>query len=319
MKEQIRLYKKLLYIIIPVIILVMLFEAEARNVQNGFSLKKSLLEKNIENIDVLILGSSHAYHGIDPEVISSKSFNLAYYIQDLYYDYMLFDKYKGKLKNLKCVILSISYFSLWFDLSESIEKWKKFFYKEYFGINPKSNLSFSEIIDVKSYSFAFFYGFENVFLGTINPKLFTFGCKMNSYGWNIDTVNCMDSTELSFVKGKERLDFTNSMINNDNYNGNIKLISELTKYTNDNHIKLIFVTTPVSYVYKYYIDRNYYNAFQDGINEFVDNKNIFYFNYFSDKRFTINEYYDCDHLNGKGAIKFSRILKDTLESLKILK
>jgi|WetSurMetagenome_2_1015567.scaffolds.fasta_scaffold07256_6 hypothetical protein len=320
MKEQIRLYKKLIYIFIPVIILVIFFEVKARNIQNGFSMKKNLLEKNIENIDILVLGTSHGYFSINTEIISDKSFNLAMYSQDLYYDFMLLDKYKEKLKNLKCVILTISYFSLWYDLGGSIEKWRKYFYKEYFGIKPKSRLSFSDIIDVKSYSFAFFYRFENVLISTINPKLFISGCNMNTLGWNTDTTSSsMDSTEMSMLKGKGRFDCTDAVINKDNFKDNIKLIDEFIKYANDNNIKLIFITTPVSYIYNFYVDQNNCNEFQKYINRQVDNKNIFYLNYFIDKRFSIKDFYDTDHLNGNAGMKFSRILKDTLESLNLYK
>jgi hypothetical protein len=66
------------------------------------------------------------------------------------------------------------------------------------------------------------------------------------------------------------------------------------------------------------MNKNDCEEFQKIINENADNKNIFYLNYFSDKRFTMSDYYDYDHLNGRGSIKFSRILKDTIESLKIL-
>lgn len=320
MKEQIRLYKKIIYILIPVIILIILFEAKARSLQNEFVVKKSLLEKDIENIDVLILGSSHAYYSINPEAISRKSFNLAANSQDLYYDYMLFEKYKAKLKNLKCIILSVSYFSLWYDLNEAPENWRKYFYRDIFGINSKSGLSISEIVDAKSYSLAFFYRFENVLLGTINPKLFYFGNQMNSSGWNIDTdYSLIDSTEISILKGKERVDFTNSLVNKDNYDGNVKLIRELIKYSNDNNIKMVFVTTPVSYPYILYMDKNHYDDFQKKVNVFVNNKNVIYLNYFFDKRFLIKDYVDYDHLRKKSALRFSEILRDTLESLNFIK
>jgi hypothetical protein len=237
MKERIKLFKKLIYIIIPVIVLVILFEVKARNIENGFELKKSLFEENIDNIEVLILGSSHAYINLNPEIINEKSFDIANNSQDLYYDYMLFDKYKDKLKNLKCIILSISCFSLWYDLNETPEKWRKFFFKKYFDINPRNNLSLSEITDAKSYSYAFFYRLENVFLRSLSTKTFSFGCDMNSYGWNTDTDNCaIDSTEFSIEKGKERVNFINSLVNKYNYLINKRFIDELKKYANNNNI-----------------------------------------------------------------------------------
>jgi hypothetical protein len=319
MQEQIKLIKKLVLLIIPVILLIILFEVKARDLENGFTLKKSLLEKNPEDIQILILGSSHGYFSINPELVDNKSFNMAYFSQDLYYDYMLFDKYKSKLKNLKCIVLSLSYFSLWYDLNDTPEKWRKIFYCKYFDIKAKSGMSFADLIDIKSYSFAFFYTFDKTLYGTINKRLFSFGTKMNSLGWNTDTLAySVDSTEDMIGKGKERVDFANSLINKKNYADNIKLIDELKKYATENNIKLVFVTTPVSYAYSLYTDKKLYSDFQKKVTEYTDNKNIFYLNYFSDNRFSMKDFYDYDHLNGKGATRFSRILKDTIESLKIV-
>ena len=320
MKDKIRLYKKLSLIFIPVIILVVFFEVQARNFQNGFALKKNFLEKDISDLDILILGSSHGYFSINPEVLSRNSFNLAFNSQDLYYDYKLLEKYKGSMKNLKCIILSVSYFTLWYDMNEAPEKWRKYFYKEYFGINPRSDLSLSDMADVKAYSFAFFYGFERVLFGTLNKKAFSFGCDMNSSGWYTDTLNhILDSTGIFMMKGKARVDFTNSLINKNNYTGNIRLLEQLVKYADDNGIKLLFITTPVSYPYSLYADKNICNEYWEKINSYTNNKNIFYLNYFNDKRFYMRDYHDFDHLNGEGAMKFSSILKDTMTALNIIK
>lgn len=319
MKEQLKLYRKLALIIFPVIILIIIFEVKARELENGFTLKKSLLEKNAGNINVLVLGSSHGYYSINPDFLNHESFNLAYFSQDLYYDFKLFEKYKSKLKNLKCIILSLSYFSLWYDLNDTPEKWRKNFYKNYFNIDAKLPLSFDEMIDIKTYSFAFFYRFEKTLLGSLNSSLFSFGAKMNSLGWNTDTSNySIDSNDLSVKKGINRIEFTNTLIDEKNYEDNIKIIDCFVKYACEKNIKLIFVTTPVSYPYILYMNKKYYFVFQKKICEYVDDKNIFYLNYFDDKRFIMKDFYDYDHLNGKSAVRFSSILKDTIETLKIL-
>jgi hypothetical protein len=318
-KAQIILYKKLIFILMPVLILVIFFEVRARDMQNGFSVKKSMFESDMGNTELLILGSSHGYFSINPEVFNIHSYNLAFNSQDLYYDFELLDKYKGSLKNLRCIMLSVSYFSLWYDLNEAPERWRKYFYKTYYNINPRSRLSLSDVTDAKSYSYAFFYGFENVLFGMIDRKMFSFGSNMNSYGWNSDTLNhIIDSTGAFLSKGKGRVDFTNSLINKDNYESNVLLIEKLIKFARVRNIKLLFITTPVSYPYSLFADKNICREFQKKISDYTDGKNIYYLNYFNDNRFSMKEYIDFDHLNGQGAMKFSRILKDTIETLKLL-
>ncbi|MBI5403578.1 MAG: hypothetical protein HY959_09255 [Ignavibacteriae bacterium] len=318
MQGQIKLYKKLLIIIIPVIVLILFFEVRARGLENGFTLKKKVIENKISDINILILGSSHGYFSINPDILNHNSVNLAYYSQDLYYDNLLFEKYKNNLKNLKCIIVSVSYFSLWYDLNEAHEKWRKYFYKEYFNLPARSSYSLSDYTDIKTYSFAFLYRIENTLLGMINPKMFSFGTKMNSLGWNTDTTgNVLDSTEATILRGKERVEFTNTLVIRKNFESNISILGNFAKYLKENNIKLVFVTTPVSFAYAKYIDKNIYIEFTEKAGSFADGKDVFYLNYFYDKRFCMTDYYDYDHLKGSGANLFSRILKDTLENLKI--
>lgn len=318
MKEQFKLYKKILLIIIPVLFLILFFEVKARELESGFSLKKKIIERNAAEINTLILGSSHGYLSINPDVLGHGSRNLANYSQDLYYDDMIFSKYKNELKNLKCILLSVSYFSLWYDVNCAPENWRKYFYKRTFDIPSKSPYSFSDLTDIKTYSLAFFYRLENVLYGMISPRLFSFGTKMNSSGWNIDTLNTfVDSSEISLNKGKDRVDFTNTLIVRDNFEYNVNILDKFSKYAKENNIKLVFVTMPVSYIYSEYMNKNVYDEFTGKVSEFTDNNNIIYLNYFNDKRFSLKDYYDYDHLNGSGSLKFSNILKDTLETLKV--
>jgi hypothetical protein len=207
---------------------------------------------------------------------------------------------------------------LWYDLNCAPENWRKYFYKRTFDIPPKSPYSFSDLTDIKSYSLAFFYRLENVLYGMISSRLFSFGTKMNDAGWNIDTLNTsVDSNDISLKKGKDRVEFTNTLIVKDNFEYNVNILDKFSKYAKENNIKLVFVTMPVSYIYSDYMNKNIYDEFTGKLNELTDKKNIFYLNFFKDNRFSLKDYYDYDHLNGSGALKFSNILKDTLETLKV--
>jgi hypothetical protein len=320
MKEQIRLYKKLILIIVPVLILSVFFELKARNISNGFLMKRELMDVKKDKIEFLVLGSSHGNYGINPEIISENSFNLTFNSQDLYYDSKLFDEYKEEMVNLKCVVLTLSNFSLWYDLNDSPEKWRKYFYKEYFGINSKSPESASEFVDLKSHSFAFFYGFLNTLMGTLYPNYLAFGTDMNSFGWNIDTnKNLVSASDTTFENGRERVDFTDALIKKENTEYNLKLLNGIIEYVKKKKLKLVFVTTPVTYQYFKFLNKEMYYEFQSTVGKLADNQNVYFLNFFNDGRFSSSDFRDYDHVNGKGAFKFSRILKDTLESLNIYK
>jgi hypothetical protein len=320
MKEQIKFFRKLIFIIVPVLIVSVFFEVNARNISNGFLMKRNLMDLKKGKIEFLVLGSSHGNYGINPEMISENSFNLTFNSQDIYYDSKLFDEYKDGMVNLKCVVFTLSNFSLWYDLNDSPEKWRKYFYKEFFGINLKSPMSAAEIVDLKSYSFAFFYGFLNTLLGTINPDYLAFGTDMNSHGWNIDSGKVLIAGNDSVSKGgKERMEFTDALIRKENTEYNLKLLKGIIDYTIGKKIKLVFVTTPVTGQYFKYLDKDRFNEFLSTVSMLADNKNVYFLNFINDGRFTAQDFRDYDHVNGKGASKFSSILKDTLGTLNIYK
>ena len=111
-------------IIIPIVLFFLVLEIAIRNIPNDYQLKKEYLDKNAEEINTLILGSSHTFYGVNPEYFSKKTFNAAYVSQSLDLDFEILNAYNSKLKKLKTVIIPISYFSLFETLETDIEKWR---------------------------------------------------------------------------------------------------------------------------------------------------------------------------------------------------
>lgn len=70
------------------------------------------MDKNSNSIEVLILGNSHAFDGINPKYIQYKTFNFAYHSQEFIFDELLVEKYIKQMKNLKCIVFTMSYFTL---------------------------------------------------------------------------------------------------------------------------------------------------------------------------------------------------------------
>ena len=82
-----------------------------RAIPNDFNEKSYYFHRNKEKIEVLILGSSHTFVGVDPNALSKPAFSLAYSSQTLDLDELIFDRVKNELPNLKTVIIPVSYFS----------------------------------------------------------------------------------------------------------------------------------------------------------------------------------------------------------------
>ena len=105
-----------------------------RNIPNEYSIKKDYLDANSNHIEILVLGSSHSYRGVNPEFINGKVYNAAFFSQSLDYDFAILNKYNGEWDSLKNIILPISYGSLYTKLDSGIESWRVKNYNIYFDI-----------------------------------------------------------------------------------------------------------------------------------------------------------------------------------------
>ncbi|MDX2469056.1 MAG: hypothetical protein QNL04_00610, partial [SAR324 cluster bacterium] len=107
----------------------------------SYEIKKQFAEENRHSIKLLVLGSSHAVFGVNPEFLSLKSVNLAHRIQDPYYDANITNYYLKKLPVLEKVLISV-FFHNWG--SEVILKFPDRMkqYELYYSI-PLENKTFS--------------------------------------------------------------------------------------------------------------------------------------------------------------------------------
>src|SRR5271157_1481724 len=92
----------------PLFLLGVSMEILLRNIPNDYTYKKGYLDERSDNIEVLFLGSSHAFFDINPVYIKSNSFNASYVSQPLDYDYEILKKYDGHWSRLRTIVIPIS-------------------------------------------------------------------------------------------------------------------------------------------------------------------------------------------------------------------
>src|SRR5258707_792757 len=83
-------------------------EYKLAKIPNAYARKEALLTSQAKDVEVLVLGSSHAYYAIDPEQFGRKAFNAAYIAQDLYYDSRIALKHLDAMPKLRQGIVPIS-------------------------------------------------------------------------------------------------------------------------------------------------------------------------------------------------------------------
>ncbi|MDR3272343.1 MAG: hypothetical protein LBT29_02505 [Flavobacteriaceae bacterium] len=306
---------KILCFILPIIIVAITLECLLINIPNDYSYKKNYLDKHSSEIETLILGSSHTFYGINPEFMAENTFNASHVSQSLDYDFAILTKYQNNFSNLKVIVLPISYFTLWGNLSLESESWRVKNYVIYYGITQNAGITdYSELLSNtasvnKGWLYKYYIHKEN-------------NISSNSLGWgtSYNSSNAKDLQETGKTAAKRHTqDDIYSEKNEKLLKGNIKTLNLFADFCQERNIKLILITTPTYYTYRENLNKKQLDKMFQTINDFCTQNHCPYFNYFESSDFVAKDFYDADHLNEIGAEKLSKKLAHDIDSLGLLK
>lgn len=300
---------KILLFFIPVAIILGGFEYLLYQIPNAYNTKRDLIEHHLDSVEVLVLGSSQSYYGIDPSCFRMPGLNMANNSQSLYYDEQITLKYLPQLKKLKCVVMAVSYFSLWNQLADMKEDWRDSFYYYYWDIRYP-DLGWD---NAKNYSLIMLYGPQTAleYAGKrFNPEL---TADISPNGWAIvDTMT--KNPYISDELGKKRMAYHQSTLKPERFEENIKMLDAFVAACKARNVQVCFITPPVFKTYYANADTAVVNKNSKAIKALCDKYGATYHDYFTDGRFTLKDFNDNDHLNFMGAKKFSHILDQDLLS-----
>jgi hypothetical protein len=308
-KDIERFLIKLLIFVMPIIIVMGFVELRLRNIPNSYNLKRIYFEDQLESIQILVLGSSEALHAINPGFFEVKGFNLSNVSQSFYYDSEITLRYIDKMKNLKSVIITVFYSSFWYQLQDTKEGWRDYFYFHYWDIKYPG----LKWYDSRMYSFVMLYTPRRTL--EYAEKLFRIDLSegLDRNGWApIDAIK--NNPNISDIMSKERVKLHESIQSESKYQENLRIIDNFVCELRKRHIKVFFVIPPVPSTYSKYTNPKIREMNEQAILELCRKYNGRFFNYFTDKRFATEEFSDNDHLNSVGAEKFSKILNDDIIS-----
>ena len=143
---------KTIFFLLPILVLAVIMEVALRAIPNDYKQKRSYMDSHLDEIEVLVLGSSHSLYGINPKYFSQKTYNMAYVSQSLDLDYKILEKYGNEFKNLNVIIVDISYFSLYSTLETGPEPWRAKNYNIYYDIpTSKATNNFEVLTNLQFY------------------------------------------------------------------------------------------------------------------------------------------------------------------------
>jgi hypothetical protein len=95
---------RLAVFLIPLISLVFLYELFLTSITTSFTVKRDLVEQNLDSTELVAIGTSKIFAGINPSNLDYFAINLANNSQSSYYDIKILEKYIDKLPKLKVMV-----------------------------------------------------------------------------------------------------------------------------------------------------------------------------------------------------------------------
>jgi len=307
-----RFILKILLLLFPIIVLAVSMEYLLQHIPNDYIYKKNYLDKHSKEIEILILGSSQEYYGVNPVYFSQNTFNASHVSQTLDLSSEIFKIYQNDFSNLDVIIVSSSYFGLWSKLENASDSWRMKNYAIYYGIDTKSLKDHSELL--------------NNTLGNNFKRLYKYYLKKENeiywskLGWGT-AYKAVNGENLEETGKAAALRHTIDIYSKESmkiFAENMQILNLLAEFCNNKNVKLIFLTTPTYYIYRENINKNQLNKMVETMNDFVaKHNNCYYINWFENPDFVKEDYYDADHLDEIGAEKLSKKLAFYVDSLMI--
>ena len=317
-------FKKILLFIFPLVIIVIMMDLYLANMNSLYKEKANGLLEHANEIEILILGNSHATYGVDPSSFSDFAFNIANVGQSIYFDKELTLQNLKKLKNLKYVLISLDYHSLYF----SSQKGERNIWS-YYGNGIKHPSKDYNKADISP----FLFGYDPRVSFSLLKKGILNKWKFRDHDFFIDYdvelgVLLTDTIEKGYVS----FSGTDSTFFNTNYytnkiNGFDNLVNsspsekklvlneldQLISTLQNNGVKPILFSTPTFKEYNTFLDSSIINNNQIDSKNLCKKYNIEFWDYAYYHNFNIDEFFNPDHLNKKGAARFSKMLDSRLK------
>ena len=286
--------------LVGVICLLGIAEYMARRCPNAYRIKDEWMQSQASSVETLVLGSSHAYAAIQPRCFSTSAFNLANSNQTQRYDWLLLAHDTTTLTLLHAIVYPASSLFMDYRLEETSEWYRCIYYQLYSRCPQHSWLSK--------------YAWEVASLQTCCWKVQSLLVSGESdrmcdeRGWcTYYEAQHWQRERLTAEQVDDRLQKYESR---HELHGTEWYFDKLASYCQRHGIRLLLVGTPVSSAFRNHRDAQSYleNIDREARQQAARYGCIEYRNYTADSRFTDEDFFDVDHLNSRGAEKFTTIL-----------
>jgi hypothetical protein len=284
---------------IPILLLITSGELYIRSIPTEFGNQKEDLLSKADSIEILITGSSHARRGLIQDQFNLYTYDIAFGSQTIYFDRRIIEKYLGQLTQLKYVIISLEYTSLYTEHEEN----RDFFYHYYYGINYRNRTFYKEY-----FLQSFFVYDPRLTVHLIAENLLSSQQeKQENEPWFASPGYDYETQVLSVAKCETRGNVFNRIIKD--WKGGDAILNDLESFIvllQSKNITPILLNFPCSPLLRSFQDEKIVRKNNQVANYLSYKYNIMYLDYWDDDRFVYTDYYDPDHLNMFGAEKLTK-------------
>lgn len=275
---------------------------------NVYSYKREYVERHLEDITVLLMGNSHIEEALVPELLGDSVFNFAISGKEWRCDVELAQRYLPKMNRLRIVVLPFSYEYFEFgrtrdevSMPQARKRTNTFrcMQTKYLGIRQYGWRYWSEILNSDENYMKRLFSCQSTSDFCDSLGFVKLGVQGRSPYWPwqrlpeiVDPNMPRDEKAFEeFVRGHDT-------------------IAQLCR---EQGARLILVSAPVYQTYQYRISDVVLQEMKlvaDSLNKLYHN--VEYYNFFFAEGFDDEDFYDSGHLTETGAIKFSKMLSDTI-------
>lgn len=292
------------FVLFAILILLPLGVGEiyVRSLPNPTKSKHAHLMAKSREIEVLILGNSHTYYGINPAILSERAYSAAQVSQTLKYDNWILGAYP--FDSLQTVVLPVSDFSLYEELENGDEWYLANRYRLYMNCEIHPCLSV--------------YGWECTAFPVFCEKLKSLWTpsrmQWSSYGQGLEYTFANRRPGGDWDNGEERAK-RNYYKDLGNGEKGVAYLESIARKCEKQKAVLVILQTPLRPSYLQHQNPEQVSDTQSRLRTFFkDFPQTRMLDLRADLRFEAKDFYDSDHLNTDGADKLSFILADSLEA-----
>jgi hypothetical protein len=292
--------RETLIFLLPLIISVFLMEFLLREIPNDYQFKKKYLDNNSDKTEILFLGNSHAFYGLNPIYFKQSCFNASYITQSFDLDLEILKKYEQKWSELKVIVIPVSYFSFIESLQTSSESWRIKNYIIYYGIKASKVLKYYSEVLSNNLSI----NLKRISSYYIKKKS-AITCSDLGWGISYSSKNPQDLVET----GKEAA-ARHTIKDYKDFKENVSDLESIIEFGQRHNVKIVLFTPPAFETYvrnlnKEQLEKTIQAA--EDISQKYDN--CIYYNFLENKSFSESDFYDADHVNEIGAEKLTNLIE----------